>query len=375
MKLLYCISGTYNSGGMERVLSNKANYLAARGYDIVIVTTDQRGKKPFFPLDKRIKCIDIAVNYETNNGKSFFNKLIHYPFKQIKHKYRLERIIRAEKPDIVISMFCNDVSFLPSIKDGSKKVLEIHFSRFKRLQYDRKGLWRLADKWRNRNEAKQVSRFDKFVVLTNEDKKYWGNLSNIFVIPNAQTFVCGQPVPLIQKKVVAIGRYTYQKGFDLLLKAWALVCMHVTGWQLHIVGDGELREALQRQVSELGLEKNVCLCPATTDIKTVYQQASLLVMSSRYEGFGMVLLEAQTAGVPVVSFDCKCGPSEIIKDGITGYLIPEGDIQGMADKILTLISNEGLRKKIGKQAFDDSSRFSEERIMKLWVDLFDTLLR
>lgn len=375
MKLLYCISGTYNSGGMERVLSNKVNYLSAQGYDIVIVTTDQRGKKPFFPLDKRIKCIDIAVDYETNNGKSFFNKLIHYPFKQIKHKYRLERIIRAEKPDIVISMFCNDVSFLPSIKDGSKKVLEIHFSRFKRLQYDRKGLWRLADKWRNRNEAKQVSRFDKFVVLTNEDKKYWGDLSTISVIPNARTFVCGQPAPLIQKKVVAIGRYTYQKGFDLLLKAWALVCMHVTGWQLHIVGDGELREALQRQVKELGLEESVCLCPATTDIKTVYQQASLLVMSSRYEGFGMVLLEAQTAGVPVISFDCKCGPSEIIKDGVTGYLIPEGDIQGMADKILALISNEGLRKKIGKQAFDDSSRFSEERIMKLWVDLFDTLLR
>lgn len=121
MKLLYCISGTYNSGGMERVLSNKVNYLSAQGYDIVIVTTDQRGQKPFFPLDKRIKCIDIAVNYETNNGKSFFNKLIHYPFKQIKHKYRLERIIQAEKPDIVISMFCNDASFLPLIKDGSKK--------------------------------------------------------------------------------------------------------------------------------------------------------------------------------------------------------------------------------------------------------------
>ena len=134
MKIVYCIAGTYNSGGMERVLANKANYLVRKGYEVVIVTTDQRGQKPFFSLDQCICCYDLGINYEENNGKSFVNKLIHYPFKQWKHKKRLSALLKELKADIEISMFCNDASLLPSIQDGSRKVLEIHFSRFKRLQ-------------------------------------------------------------------------------------------------------------------------------------------------------------------------------------------------------------------------------------------------
>ena len=121
MKILYSIAGTYNSGGMERVLANKANWLVAHGHEVIIVTTDQRGESPYFPLDARIKCYDLAINYEENNGKSFLNKLIHYPFKQWKHKVRLTALLKELRPDIVISMFCNDDSFIPSIKDGSKR--------------------------------------------------------------------------------------------------------------------------------------------------------------------------------------------------------------------------------------------------------------
>ena len=373
MKILYCIAGTYNSGGMERVLSNKANYLAAHGHEVTIVTTDQRGQAPFFELDRRIRCIDIDVNYETNNGKSFFNKVAHYPFKQFKHKRRLAKVLKEIKPDIAISMFCNDASLLPRMKDGSKKVLEIHFSRFKRLQYDRKGLWRLADKWRNRNELKVALRFDRFVVLTHEDSRYWGSLSNMSVIPNARTFVCDAPAPLDRHRVIAVGRYTYQKGFDMLLDAWARVCKQVNGWELHIIGDGESRDALAAQIKELSLQDCVVLCPATKNIKEAYKEASILVMSSRYEGFGMVLLEAATAGVPAVSFDCKCGPSEIIKDGETGFLVELGDTAGLAEKMLMLMKDEALRKKMGKAAFADSSRFSTETVMKQWTDLFDEL--
>ena len=358
---------------MERVLSNKANYLAAHGHEVTIVTTDQRGQAPFFELDRRIRCIDIDVNYETNNGKSFFNKVAHYPFKQFKHKRRLAKVLNEIKPDIAISMFCNDASLLPRMKDGSKKVLEIHFSRFKRLQYDRKGLWRLADKWRNRNELKVASRFDRFVVLTHEDSRYWGGLSNMSVIPNARTFVCDAPAPLDRHRVIAVGRYTYQKGFDMLLYAWARVCKQVNDWELHIIGDGESHDALAAQIKELSLQDSVVLCPATKNIKEAYQEASILVMSSRYEGFGMVLLEAATAGVPAVSFDCKCGPSEIIKDGETGFLVELGDTAGLAEKMLMLMKDKALRKKMGKAAFADSSRFSTETVMKQWTDLFDEL--
>lgn len=373
MKLVYCISATHNSGGMERVLATKANYLVARGYDITVVTTDQRGLPPFFPLDARIRCVDLGVNYETNNGKSFLNKLVHFPFKQWRHRRRLSRVLREIRPDVTVSMFCNDATFLPSIKDGSRKVLEIHFSRFKRLQYDRKGLWRLADVWRNRNEADVVARFDRFVVLTHEDSRYWGKLSNIAVIPNAQTFASDAPAPLEAKTVVAVGRLTYQKGFDLLLQAWAEVCRRVSGWQLAIVGDGELRSALSAQAESLGLAGCVTFVPATKDVVAVYRDASVLAMSSRYEGFGMVLLEAQTVGLPVVSFACKCGPSEIVNDGVDGYLVAPGDVDAMADRLVRLMQDGALRRRMGARAFANAARFSTDAVMKQWMALFDSL--
>lgn len=370
MRIVYCIAATYNSGGMERVLSNKVNFLVARGYEIIVITTDQRNQKSFFPLDSRVKCYDLNINYEENNGKSFFNKLLHYPIKQYKHKKRLSALLKQLRPDITVSMFCNEVSFLPEIQDGSKKVLEIHFCRFKRLQYNRKGLWRLADTWRSRNEQKIVSYYDRFVTLTNEDNKYWGNIANSLVIPNAQTFRCADRAVLNQKKVIAVGRYTYQKGFDLLIHAWKMVAQQKPDWKLSIVGDGELRENLDNLIKEEQLQHSVELSPVTTNIEQIYKDASILVMSSRYEGFGMVLLEAQTVGLPTISFDCKCGPSEIIVNGENGYLIEEGDIEGMAQKILQLIENESLRKRMGENAYNNALRFSEDVVMSKWERLF-----
>lgn len=373
MKIVYCIAGTYNSGGMERVLCNKANYLVSHGYEVAIVTTDQREMLPFFRLDSRIRCIDLNINYELNNGKSFLNKLFFYPFKQRKHKIALTKVLKDITPDITISMFCNEVSFLPCIKDGSKKVLEIHFSRFKRLQYGRKGLWRMADVWRNRKELRQVSRFDKFVTLTHEDFSYWGGQKNMVVIPNARTFTCEYPAALNTKIVLAVGRYSFQKGFDMLLQAWFQVCRQERGWELHIVGDGDLRDALNQQIDELFLRDSVKLCPPTLDIQQVYAESSFLVLSSRYEGFGMVILEAQTAGLPVVSFDCKCGPSEIIEEGNTGFLVPANDVERLTERMLVLMRNKELRKKMGENAFKASSRFSEEKVMRQWMDLFEEM--
>lgn len=375
MKIIYNIAGTYNSGGMERVLANKANWLVEQGHEVVVVTTDQRGQRPFFPLDKRIKCYDLGVNYEENNGKSFVNKLIHYPFKQWKHKRKLSALLHSLKADVVISMFCNDASFIPSIKDGSKKILEIHFSRFKRLQYGRKGLWKLADEYRSKQDAKVAARFDRFVVLTDEDKEYWEGLKNMCVIGNARSFVLQKPAELDNKKVIAVGRYSYQKGFDRLISAWHRVCQQKNDWTLHLVGDGELREELQKQIEELNLGDKVILGKAVTDMPTVYQEASILAMTSHYEGLPMVLLEAQAAGLPIVSFQCKCGPKDVIADGVDGFLVNEGDVDALAEKLMKLMNDEALRKKMGAAAFERSERYAEDRIMKQWTDLFDVVLK
>ena len=374
MKILYSIAGTYNSGGMERVLANKANWLASDGHEVIILTTDQRGESPYFLLDARIKCYDLAINYEENNGKSFLNKLIHYPFKQWKHKRRMTALLKELKPDIVISMFCNDASFIPSINDSSKKILEIHFSRFKRLQYGRKGLWRLADWWRYKTDAKVVSRFDKFVVLTHEDKEYWGNLRNMCVIPNARTFEVNQPSTLEAKKVIAVGRFNHQKGFKRLIDAWAMVVKEMPDWTLHIVGDGELRIELQKQIDCLNLAAHVILGRAEKDMISVYKDASILAMSSYYEGLPMDLLEAQAVGLPIVSFDCKCGPKDVIEDGVDGFLVKEGNIEELAQKLLVLMQNANLRNQMGSAAYAHSERYSQERVMKQWTELFDEVV-
>lgn len=374
MKILYCIAGTCHSGGMERVLANKANYLSAHGYEVVIATTDQQNRPPFFELDERIRCVDLDINYEENNGKSFLNKLLHYPRKQYLHRKRLEKVLRQERPDVTVSMFCNDAGFIPRIKDGSAKVLEIHFSKFKRLQYGRKGLWRLADIWRSKQDERTVSQFDRFVVLTEEDKRYWGDLANMTVIPNALTFQTSQVAGLDNKKVVAIGRYTHQKGFERLVYAWQELAPRFPDWQLDIVGDGEEREALQRLICECGLERQISLVRPTKDVERIYRDASLFVLSSRYEGLPMVLLEAQAFGLPIVAFRCKCGPEDVVSDGETGFLVDEGDIAALADRMALLMDDESMRKRMGQKAKEASLRYDEDVIMAQWMNLFKSLV-
>ena len=375
MKLVYNIPATYNSGGMERVLANKANWLVRNGYDVSILTTDQKARSSFFDFDPRIQFYDLGINYEENNGKSFLNKLIHYPFKQWKHKNALKRILMEQNADVVVSMFGNDASILPGINDGSRTVLEIHFSRFKRQQYGRKGIWKIVDDIRSRNDLKVVSKFDRFVVLTEEDKGYWGDLQNIQVIPNARTFVFDRPAELTEKKVIAVGRYCYQKALDRLIDAWSIVCQSVSDWKLYLVGDGEDRVSLQQQIERLGLSDKVILGRAETDMPSVYTDASILALSSRYEGLPMVLLEAQAAGLPIVSFECKCGPKDVITEGVDGYLVEEGNVEVLADRMLQLMMDEGLRKRMGQEAYRNSERFSEERVMAQWVELFNEVVK
>jgi glycosyltransferase involved in cell wall biosynthesis len=374
MKIVYCINGTCNPGGMERVLANKANYLAERAHEVIIITTDQKNRVPFFALSPQIQCYDLDVNYADNNDKGFANKVLCYPFKQWKHKQELTKLLNRLQADIVVSMFDNDVSFISQIKDGSKKVLEVHFSRFKRLQYGRKGIWKWVDAFRSKSDLKIVKAFDKFVVLTEEDKGYWGDLPNLEVIPNARSFNPTEIARLEEKKVIAIGRYDYQKGFEYLIDAWEIVHMEHPDWELYIIGDGELRVQLQCRVDDLNLNNCVHLKYPTSHIEDAYLQSSILTLSSRYEGLPMVLLEGQALGLPIVAFACKCGPRDIITHGEDGFLVPEGNVPELAGRIIQLIEDDELRKKMGQKAKINSERFAEPVVMVQWDRLFNNLL-
>ena len=284
MKIVYCIHGTFNSGGMERVISNKVNYLVnLPNYEVYIVTTGQRGRPHFYEISPKVKCIDLDVNYSETTDGNPIARMIESGIKYFRHKARLKKLLFKLKVDIVISMFTNDVSFLHKIKDGSKKVLEIHFSREFRLLANRKGIVRLMDIYVTNLNDRIVAKYDRFVVLTHQDKQSWKSQKNISVIYNSVTNSDNKIVSsLDNKKVLAIGRLTYQKNLELLIELWSKVSKKFPDWILTIVGTGDSKE-LQQTIFNNSLDKFIELVPSTNSIGDYYKETSLYLMTSRYE--------------------------------------------------------------------------------------------
>lgn len=376
MKLIYCTHSTYNPGGMERVLLNKVTYLSQLlGWEVAVVTTDQHQRPPFYPFPEKVRMTDLEINYSEDNEKGAWKKITGYLCKRKEHKRKLTALLLKEKPDIVVSLYPSESSFIPDIKDGSKKVLELHYCKFFRLQYGRKGLLGWIDKLRTRQDEQIVRRFDKFVVLTNEDRRYWGDLPNIEVIPNAAMHVSDAYSDVMNKRMIAVGRLDYQKGFDRLIQAWELV-QHsgkFTDWKLDIYGQGEWQEMLQQMIDNAELQNTVCLNRPTKQIGEEYVKSDMLVMSSNYEGFPMVMIEAMACGLPVVSFDYKCGPKDIIQSGINGLLVPNGDIQALADAMMKVMEDEAYRKMLSLNARKVVDTYSEQAVMAQWIRLFTSI--
>lgn len=373
MKIVYCVHSVYNPGGMERVLLNKVTYLSRHtDWEILIVTTDQKGRPAFYPFPDTVRMIDLDINYSDDNNGPVWTKVLGYLKRKRAHKKRLTRLLYQEKPDFVVSLYPSESSFIPDIKDGSKKILELHYCKFFRLQYGRQGILGLIDKWRTRTDERLVRRFDRFVVLTQEDRQYWGDLPNIQVIPNAAMRLKNVYADPSVKRVLAVGRLDYQKGFDKLIQAWKLVKedSELSDWKLDIFGQGEWKDKLLNEIKEYELEDSLEIHAPTTDIGQEYVSSSILVMSSNYEGFPMVMIEAMACGVPVVSFAFKCGPKDIIRHQENGLIVSEGDIVALAKALSFMMKDNALRAHCAQNAREIIAEYSEEVIMKKWMDLF-----
>lgn len=378
MKIIYCICSLYNPGGMERVLLNKVRYLKEKmGWDVTVVTTDQHGKPTFYPFPDGVRIIDIGINYTDDNGKNPILKTLGYLGRRRRHRKDLTELLLRERPDIVDSLYPSESSFIPAIKDGSKKVLELHFNKYFRIQYGRHGLLGLADRLRTKQDEKIVRKFDSFVVLTEEDKGYWGELPNIEAIPNAAITANASQSDCTAHRVIAVGRLDYQKGFDRLIEAWSIVKKdsEYSDWRLDIFGQGEWKEMLEGMIRENGLTDSARINKPTNDIWKEYASSSFLVMSSHFEGLPMVMIEAMTCGLPAVTFDFKCGPKDIIEDGRNGLLVPEGDVPALAEAMKKLMSDESLRRKMGTEALKIKEKYSEEAVMGRWIKLFEKLTK
>ena len=375
MKIVYCISGMFKSGGIERVITNKVNYLVAHGYEACIITTDQAGRPDFFPIDERVERIDLGLNYDQYDELPTWKRYWKTWRLRSPHKARLEEALKQLRADVTVSVWRHEVSFLPDLKDGSRKVLELHSAKDTAvLMYPvASKLRRLFGHLRVALQERVAARYDRFVILTHEEQPLWKGFTNLSVIPNALPFRPKQFADVSAKRLIAVGRMEYQKNFPDLLRIWSRVAPTFPDWELHIYGDGWMLDGLRRQAVELGVASQVTFEGAVSDMETAYASSSIYLMTSHFEGLPMVLLEAQSVGLPVVSYACSSGPRDIITDGEDGFLVPLYDEATFAERLSTLMRDEALRTRMGKAAEVASHRYDLEVIMPQWLELFSTL--
>jgi glycosyltransferase involved in cell wall biosynthesis len=376
-KIVYCTPALYMAGGVERVLTIKANYFAdVLNYNITIILTEGKDRPLYYPLSERIKVVNLDINFEELWSCSFLKKIIVYLKKQKKFKKRLTAELMTIRPDITISLLRREINFITKIHDGSKKVGELHVNRANYRNFesgDSNIIKNLFSKFWMNSLVSHLQKLDRFVVLTEEDKQNWPEIQHIEVIPNPLAFKIDQKSDLTSKRVIAVGRYAYQKGFDLLLKAWSKIEHQVPEWSLVIYGQGD-RSPYELLIEELKIDRSKChLCGPTDDIKNEYLHSSLFVFSSRFEGFGMVLVEAMACGLPVVSTDCPCGPKDIVADGEDGLLVSNGDVDALSEAMKHMINDEILRRNMQSKALCNVKRFDIRRIAQRWKQLFEDM--
>ena len=386
-KIVFCTPALYSTGGVERVVSYKASYFAEQlGYDVAIIVTEGWGRACYFPLSNKVKVINFELGFEELWKASFIKKAYLYLTKQRRYKRLLKAELMRIRPDITISMLRREINFLTDIPDGSKKIGELHVNRANYRNFeanDSNGLKRLFARFWMTSLVGKLKRLDQLVVLTDKSKAAWPELSNVTVIPDPITIEVKSEKVKSEKcvnRVVTIGRYAYQKGYDLLLQAWAEISRirdleNGEEWTLDIFGQGNQTDYRQLMV-ELGIDTDRChLNGPVEDVVKVYQDSSIFVLSSRFEGFGMVLVEAMACGLPVVSFDCPAGPDEIITDGVDGLLVPSGDVHALAEKLMVLISDENLRRRLGQQARQTAQRYDMATLADQWTALFEKVIK
>lgn len=267
-------------------------------------------------------------------------------------------------------------SFISKLKENKIKIIgEFHFSKyFRELSLKEITIIDKLKLFRNKlTEKMVVKKCDEFIILTEEDREQWNN-PRIKVIPNSLSFYPSEVSKCENKKIISVGRLEYQKGYDILIEIWKKVFEKHRDWILEIYGEGSLRKELEEKIKRLGLKNSLLLKGAVSNIQERYLESSIYVMTSRYEGLGMVLIEAMACGLPLVSFDCPCGPKDVITDKEDGYICKFGNIEEMAKKICDLIENEEKRKKFGKKARENSLRYEESKIMNQWKNLFENLI-
>ena len=379
MNILYCIPHLYNSGGMERVLTQKVNWLAANTpHHITILTTEvtpQGMNDTYFALNEQVEVVSLNINFDADYRKPLISKWFGHMRRMRQYKHALTNYIRANAIDLCISLCGKEIAFLYQLP--CRTIAELHFPKEQRKQLlmaNHSGaFWSLLGTIRTQQLVRAVKPLECLVVLTEADKANWqkAGCTNAICIPNPCSLE-GQklPIPSRKKTVLAVGRLHEQKGFDLLLNAWKQVEKQLPEWTLRIVGEGPKRKELEAQIASLDLQ-HVCLAGRTEEMAKEYAEASCFVLSSRYEGLPLALIEAMWCGVPSVAFDCPHGPAELLSDE-RGWLVANGDIAALAQQMEQVLTRpEEAEKRAKKAQIFARTTYSEKTIMPMWQQLIE----
>ena len=382
MNILYCIPHLYNAGGMERVLTQKLNWLSAHTeHAITIITTEPTPagmSDTCFALNERIQVVHLNIDFNADYTKPLLTKWCGHMRRMRAYKRALTNYIREHKIDLCISLCGKEIAFLRTLP--CRTIAEMHFAKEQRQQLlmaNHSGwLWSLLGRIRTWQLVRAVQPLECLVVLTEEDKSAWeqAGCTNVICIPNVCSLNLQSPITNHHSPILlAVGRLHEQKGFDLLLQAWQPIEHAHPDWTLRIVGEGPQRSELERQRKVLQLQ-HVILAGKTNDIAKEYTTASLFVLSSRYEGLPLVLIEAMWSGLPCISFDGPRGPQTLLADN-RGWLVPNEDIAALSSRLEYAITHpeEAAQRALKAQAFAQAT-YSEECIMPKWTQLLDSQL-
>ncbi len=384
MKLAFLCNNMKSTNGVERVLSQRLSLLAESGmYEVYLITYNQYGAPFSFPISDKVHYIDLATRYIE---RCSYHGLIQYfdryvckkSFKRLFH-HCIEKI----KPDVVtcVDMHLADLEAVISLKSDVVKVVECHCG----LSAYFEDLEKIENRYRRNRERslKQkliriIGKFDRIVVLTKDERVKWHLGDKVVFIPN---MLVSYPEDLPEhtithNQIISVGRYAYQKGYDLLMEAWKIVEGKHPDWSLHIYGshDGDMGDyGRLLHIIDDSCMQNVYLHPATNEVYSKYVESDFYVMSSRFESFGLVLIEAMSCGLPIVAFDCDFGPRSIVADDETGILVPPSDVMKLAQSVCYMIEHADERIRMGRNARAAVSKYKSERIISSWQQFYRSL--
>lgn len=384
MKIRMLIANAYVGGGTARTVSSTASALAARGHDVEVASVLRRREVASFPFDPRVRITDLVDEWSVKEGH-----FEHGPVRARWHRLTGERrsIVghRDDRRTLEWSLYTDAemLRWMRSVRDGvlvgTRPGINLAIARFARpgvvrVAQDHMNLGTYRPGLRTAIE-RRYPRLDAVVTLTERDAGEYAALlkgrTHVTSIPNGVPDLGGHRATLDRKVVIAAGRLTKQKGFDRLLPVWAKVAAERPDWRLEIYGAGDKEEPLRRQLEELGLQGSAQLMGRTSELFARMADASLYVMTSRREGLPMVLLEAMGVGLPVISYDCPTGPRDVITDGVDGYVVPNGDEEALAARMLELMDDPALRERLAAAARAKAANYDVAVLAERWERLFE----